>query len=437
MEGSTKNFSSFFTVLLFLQFTAIAQYGWVEQISGTDANLNSVFFLDSLNGWIVGFDSTILKTSSGGENWLNIPSGFSNYDYEDILFTSDSIGWIVGGDGYDGVILYTSDTGQTWSKRGGDNLRYLNAITFVNNKVGYVCGGASFPSAGIILKTVDQGVTWDTIYITNYPAGDGLYDIDFVNQDVGWAVGGDIGWSSIIKKTTDAGRTWLTQIPPISYWAFFSCDFISEDEGWIGANKWDYPCDAMLYTKDGGSSWTNQLLPDSNSYISSIFFIDESTGWASDVFYKIYNTTDKGNTWTKQLHPLASTPLFYSIFLVNKKLGWIVGADGVILKTTTGGVTFIEEEEIDEAPKEFLLSQNFPNPFNPTTTISYSVPQTSQVQIKLFDVLGNEIETLMSEEKPAGAYELTWNAANLPSGVYFYQLKAGSFVETKKMILLK
>ena len=73
----------------------------------------------------------------------------------------------------------------------------------------------------------------------------------------------------------------------------------------------------------------------------------------------------------------------------------------------------------------------------PSTKIKYSIPQSSNVIIKVFDILGNEIETLVNEEKPSGAYEITWYAANLPSGVYFYKINSGSFVETKKMILLK
>jgi hypothetical protein len=88
-------------------------------------------------------------------------------------------------------------------------------------------------------------------------------------------------------------------------------------------------------------------------------------------------------------------------------------------------------------PIDYLLYQNYPNPFNTTTIIKYSVPQTSNVVIKIYDILGNEIETLVNEEKAMGTYELNWNAENLPSGVYFYQLKAGDFVDTKKMILLK
>jgi hypothetical protein len=88
-------------------------------------------------------------------------------------------------------------------------------------------------------------------------------------------------------------------------------------------------------------------------------------------------------------------------------------------------------------PGNYNLQQNFPNPFNPSTKILYSVPQSSTVQIKVFDVIGNEIETLVNEEKPVGTYELTWYAEGLPSGIYFYQLRAGNFVETKKMVLMK
>ena len=86
---------------------------------------------------------------------------------------------------------------------------------------------------------------------------------------------------------------------------------------------------------------------------------------------------------------------------------------------------------------EFQLYQNYPNPFNSTSIISYSIPKSSQVSIKIFNTLGEEIETLVNEEKAVGTYELTWNAANIPSEVYFYRLQAGDFVQTRKMILLK
>ena len=88
-------------------------------------------------------------------------------------------------------------------------------------------------------------------------------------------------------------------------------------------------------------------------------------------------------------------------------------------------------------PADYRLMQNFPNPFNPETAIRFDIPERTFITIKLYDVLGNEIETLVNEEKQSGSYEVTWNAVNLPSGVYFYQLKTGKFIQTKKMILMK
>jgi len=99
----------------------------------------------------------------------------------------------------------------------------------------------------------------------------------------------------------------------------------------------------------------------------------------------------------------------------------------------------IEDDETKELqpPTEFELTQNYPNPFNPTTTIKYQIPELSFVTVKVYDVLGNEVAILANEEKPIGSYEVDFNASALSSGVYFYRLQAGSFVETKKMILLK
>jgi len=96
-----------------------------------------------------------------------------------------------------------------------------------------------------------------------------------------------------------------------------------------------------------------------------------------------------------------------------------------------------DEKKVNQLPDKFSLSRNYPNHFNPANKIKYSLLQTSGVQIKVFDVPGNEIETLVNEEKPAGIYEIYWNGANLPGDVYFYQIKAGSYVDTHKAILLK
>jgi hypothetical protein len=87
--------------------------------------------------------------------------------------------------------------------------------------------------------------------------------------------------------------------------------------------------------------------------------------------------------------------------------------------------------------KEFVLEQNYPNPFNPTTKIKFDLPERGSVTLKVYDVLGNEIATLVNEKKPAGSYEVEFGGTRFPSGIYFYRLRSGSFIETKKMILLK
>jgi hypothetical protein len=90
-----------------------------------------------------------------------------------------------------------------------------------------------------------------------------------------------------------------------------------------------------------------------------------------------------------------------------------------------------------DLPRNFTLGQNYPNPFNPATTILFGLPSKSFVLLKVFDGLGREVATLVSEELSAGSYARQWNADGLASGVYFYRLQAGSFIETKKLILLR
>ncbi len=88
-------------------------------------------------------------------------------------------------------------------------------------------------------------------------------------------------------------------------------------------------------------------------------------------------------------------------------------------------------------PEEFNLSQNYPNPFNPATEISFTLPVEGEVSLVVYDVLGNKIETLVKQTKPAGTYRITWNGTNYSSGVYYYRMESGNFVQTKKMLLIK
>jgi hypothetical protein len=101
------------------------------------------------------------------------------------------------------------------------------------------------------------------------------------------------------------------------------------------------------------------------------------------------------------------------------------------------GVVSVKEATTNNISRTYTLFQNYPNPFNPTTTISFSLPSKSFVTLKMFDVLGKEVASIVSEEMSQGSYSMQWNASNMPSGVYFYRLQAGSFTETRKLVLLR
>jgi len=114
---------------------------------------------------------------------------------------------------------------------------------------------------------------------------------------------------------------------------------------------------------------------------------------------------------------------------------WLKGAfiDGDLY----GDTTVVSINDFEKIPLQFVLEQNYPNPFNSNTKIKYKLPEMAFVTLKVYDVLGNEITTLVNEEKPVGRYEVKFNGDGLTSGIYFYQLLAGNFVETKKMVLIK
>ena len=103
-----------------------------------------------------------------------------------------------------------------------------------------------------------------------------------------------------------------------------------------------------------------------------------------------------------------------------------------------GTANYSSEVEVSyTAPKKFELAQNYPNPFNPSTVINFEIPNAGKVSLKVYNILGNEIATLINKDMPAGSHSVRFNAANLSSGLYFYTIKAGNYTATKKMMLLK
>ncbi|HMS66414.1 MAG TPA: T9SS type A sorting domain-containing protein, partial [Ignavibacteria bacterium] len=144
-------------------------------------------------------------------------------------------------------------------------------------------------------------------------------------------------------------------------------------------------------------------------------------------------TTDGGNHWNNQFDVPAS---FNSIFFVSPNSGWGVGYGGMIAKFNQ---TLVNVTEVNHRLQGgYSLSQNYPNPFNPVTNLEFRIDDLGYVSLKVYNVLGNEIRTLVNEIKLAGSYKVEFDATSLASGIYFYSLLInGNLTDTKRMILLK
>ena len=313
-----------------------------------------------------------------------------------------------------GIILKTIDGGQNWVDQSIATISLdYKEIYFINAEIGWIFG------INNLLQTTNGGDSWDLKHTWNF--GTDISCLYFLNENDGW-----ISWYDLLLSTSDGGTTWDSINYP-SQSGLGAVKFINDNIGWAVGRE-------IYKTTDGGLSWIEQrgYSPD---ILIHIDILDSNNIWTAGDYGALFYTSDGGTNWHQQNCNISG--LIINLSFVNKTMGWVVGWHGEILKTTNNGATFINDEKVNKAPTEYLLSQNYPNPFNPNTKIKYSIPKLSFVTIKIFDVLGMEIADIINEEKPAGTYELNWNAANLSSGVYFYSLQAGSFVQTRKMILLK
>jgi hypothetical protein len=320
---------------------------------------------------------------------------------------------------------------------------------------------------GIIIQTTDGGNNW----FTSVSGILGIYeDVSFIDENNAIAIG------SSMYRTTNGGIDWFR------YGDYYGSRvaFCDVNNGVIIGNG----INGILVTTDGGTAWYSQIIGTTRG-LYNVAIIDRnnicvvgyegrilrSTNAVIPVELTLFIALAKGNNVV--LNWVTGTEVNNRGFEIERKsiksefekIGYIAGSG-----TTTepksysftdndvssgiytyrlkqidfdGSFEYSEEIEVEVSVLfGFSLQQNYPNPFNPNTIIKYQIPELSFATIKVFDVLGKEVVTLVNEEKPAGSYEVEFNSRGLihqtlPSGIYFYQLKAGNFIETKKMILLK
>lgn len=355
---------------------------WQALPMDASLRMHSFHFIDDDIGWAAGENKTILHTTDGGTNWsIQYQDTTSDFRFYHVKFVDEHIGWASGASsGSRGDFLYTTDGGSTWSSKNQTIYPFMVHSDIVGNQSAWAVG-----IAGAIFHTDDGGERW---FRQQFDTPGDLIAVDFVDKQTGWAVGG----YGVILHTSDGGANWEMQYVNDTVLAFLSVSFINERDGWVvGYNG------AIFYTEDGGSNWL-RYYSDTNAYLYSVAFSRDGTGW-------------------------------------------ITGGDGTLYRSTLKNVVGIDKPETD-IPNTIALLENYPNPFNPSTTIRYALPENTFVNLQIFNVLGQPVRTLVNRELPPGNQSVEWEGKNdrgqeVSSGIYFYRIEADGFARTRRMVLLR
>ncbi len=384
-------------------------------LGGNHRYINDLEFIDENFGIaLFGFDS-YLRTTNGGTNWKF--ESFNSFILPTkMFFLNEELGWVCG---YEQV-LRTDDGGNSWISYNVSSADLWD-IQFLDDSIGFCIDTYN------LYKSTNSGVSWTLLK----QFSNNLSSLYFLSSDVGFTGMGN----GNINSTTDGGLNWIEySIGDIG--AIKEILFVDSLIGY-GLNV-----NGFVKTINRGIEWQYEVL-DSQYNLNSLHFVDRDYGWIVGADGILLKTINGGISWTKYI--TGTSNFLSTVDFVNRNIGWISGGNGTIMKNIEGGVSDLKETENNfnqTTLNEYLVSQNYPNPFNPTTKIKYKVPGHTRIDnnlitLKVYDILGNEIATLINEEKPAGIYEVEWNANGLPSGIYLYQLITGNFIQTKKMILLK
>lgn len=440
-------------LLLFLTTITFAQGTWVKKSSGLPDSLGypvlskidacdsstAVLFCHPFNTG--AYRSGIYLTTNAGNTWENIPVPEQVYDY---TITCGSIidknhFWFTTG-GYttdDGKIIATADGGKTWTVQyeNASATNYMNYIEMFDHQNGVAMGdpsiNGSIQKPTVFLRTTDGGKEWKQMNLSDLKgavSGDVWRRVDFIDINDGYfCTAGEL------YATTDGGASFgpLDIDKQLSVLKFYNkmtgIAFITMTSGNSYSGR----------TFDGGNTWTLYRFP-----------IEKGQGWGTDIEFipgdpaklwgaqgkGLFFSNDTGRTWTRQYQDIPGA--VYDIEFTDSRHGWLI-SDNSVWYTSNGNsaVTYTENEK--SLPSEFMLYQNYPNPFNPSTKIKYAINEASQVQLKIFNILGSQKALLVSEYQKPGEYQITFEPKDLPGGIYMVQLTAGNQVEVRKMLYLK
>jgi photosystem II stability/assembly factor-like uncharacterized protein len=443
----------------------IQGFNWVFKFSVPGKVFKDISFTNLQVGYIVTELGSVYKTTNGGDNWVSVMNlGFPYYWYGVYALSPDTV--VISGFNDQGII----STGVIrWSFNGGTS--WTNDITLhiSGSGVGWLTHIHFFDqNRGVIMAEFNGGVH----YTTNGGKDSTAWTYVQVNSDGGWFAGdidaqssGNVYATGIhFAKSTNFGVNW-TSGPSADNVFDGGVDFLDYNNliGWTGGGQISAPVSGWVHsTSDGGQTWSQRL----NTFpwpIRSVKIFADTLGLAfgGNLYQEaggIYSSTNAGANWNLDVNTVAEmfsyetkspTPDSTYIWSVGST-GGSTGFTGKLYEAKASILTGINIIS-SEVPHQFVLYQNYPNPFNPGTTIKFDIPQINRpllsqggvswsdgvVSLKIYDILGREVASLINTQLRPGIYSVTWKADNFPSGIYFYKLSAGQYTQARSMILLK
>lgn len=389
------------------------------------STIGKIRFADANNGYCL--NRMLRKTTNGGVNWQKVDSA-TTYNIKSFAFANKDTLWIIRGPG---TVLRTNNSGTNWTQQLTAGAA-LNTVYFVDKNTGWCVG-----SSGTIYKTITGG-TEDMDFATYFPMHTGD---NFVYYEWNWPYpnNGTRFKARITKDTVMNAHKY-----------FYLTNFPDIGTGWV---RYDSSRTNLLYYFPNAncSGYANDKIIDSlgarlNNQVNGCVYHWSYTrceDTANQTLFNNYNVKAKSfrhdglmlahtryakNFGISSFDAGEPPPSTYFVSLVGCYINGILYGDTLLTNVT---------QISSEIPSGYSLSQNYPNPFNSTSNFKFEIAKLINVKIAVFDVSGREVEILVNEQLQPGTYTTQWNASAYSSGVYFYKITAGDFVETKKMLLVK
>jgi photosystem II stability/assembly factor-like uncharacterized protein len=365
------------------------------------------------NAYCIG-DSTINKSTNDGMTWSRV--GAYHGLAQSLLVDSTGI-LFVGNDALG--IFRSTDSGAHWST----SLVTEGCNSLAMHPNGYLFAGLTYTGNGKVSRSTDQGTTWTSTQLPNASNS-------FAVEVFAFGQNGNVYAGSIdgFYRSTDLGGSWVQSNSGLQGVSVRQL-LVDRDGTLYLYTTYSASVDGLYRSTNDGNSW--QRISGTAPYFSAMSSAPDGNLYGASSS-GIFQSTDHGVTWTSIASVLGTSQSYVSLRVTR---GGRILVGGYRFFRSRGTATDVASPV--ETPTEFSLHQNFPNPFNPVTQISFTLSQPRHVSLSLYDVMGREVALLLNRPMTSGQHEIPFDATGLSSGTYFYRLSAGGETATRKLLLLR